>query len=57
MATNAKARPEVVASSPDESASGDYQPLQPAEVKLIVWSLILGAVLMGILILVSYTFF
>jgi hypothetical protein len=34
-----------------------YEPLLPVEKKLIAWSLILGVVLLGILILVSYTFF
>jgi len=35
----------------------EYEPLLPVEKKLIVWSLILGVVLLGILIVVSYTFF
>jgi hypothetical protein len=35
----------------------EYKPLMPAEKKLIAASLILGAVLLGILIMVSYTFF
>jgi hypothetical protein len=35
----------------------EYEPLLPVEKKLIAWSLILGVVLLGILILVSYTFF
>jgi hypothetical protein len=34
-----------------------YEPLLPVEKKLIVWSLIIGIVLLGILIVVSYTFF
>jgi hypothetical protein len=34
-----------------------YEPMLPAEKKLIGWSLILGVVLLGILIVVSYTFF
>ena len=34
-----------------------YEPLLPVEKKLIAWSLILGVVLLGVLILVSYTFF
>lgn len=34
-----------------------YEPLLPVEKKLIAWSLILGVVLLGILVLVSYTFF
>ena len=35
----------------------EYQPLMPVEKKLIAISLILGTVLLGILIVVSYTFF
>jgi hypothetical protein len=34
-----------------------YEPLLPVEKKLIAWSLILGVVLLGILIVISYTFF
>ena len=34
-----------------------YEPLLPVEKKLIAWSLSLGVVLLGILVLVSYTFF
>jgi hypothetical protein len=34
-----------------------YEPMLPVEKKLITWSLILGVVLLGILIVVSYTFF
>lgn len=35
----------------------EYEPLIPAEKKLIGYSLILGAVLLGTLVWVSYTFF
>ena len=35
----------------------EYEPLAPAEKKLIATSLILGTVLLGVLIIVSYTFF
>jgi len=35
----------------------EYEPLLPVEKKLIAVSLILGTVLLGILIVVSYTFF
>ena len=35
----------------------EYEPLQPVEKKLIATSLILGTVLLGILVLVSYTLF
>lgn len=34
-----------------------YEPLLPVEKKLISWSIILGVVLLGILVWVSYTFF
>lgn len=34
-----------------------YEPLLPVEIKLIAWSLVLGFVLLGLLIWVSYTFF
>lgn len=35
----------------------EYEPLAPAEKKLIATSLILGTVLLGVLIIISYTFF
>ena len=35
----------------------EYEPLLPVEKKLIVWSLILGVVLLGILVVVSYSLF
>ncbi len=35
----------------------EYEPLLPVEKKLISYSLIFGAVLLGILVWVSYTFF
>jgi hypothetical protein len=34
-----------------------HEPLLPVEKSLIVWSLVLGAVLMVVLIWISYTFF
>lgn len=34
-----------------------YEPLLPVEIKLIVWSLILGVILLGILVLISRRFF
>lgn len=34
-----------------------YEPLLPVEKKLIVYSLILGILLLGLLVWVSYTFF
>ena len=35
----------------------EFEPLLPIEKKLIAWSLILGIVLLGILVVVSYTLF
>lgn len=35
----------------------EYEPLLPVEKKLISYSLIIGTVLLGILVLISYTFF
>jgi len=35
----------------------EYEPLLPVEKKLIAYSLIIGAVLLGMLVWVSYTFF
>jgi hypothetical protein len=34
-----------------------YEPLLPVEKKLIAWSLVLGVVLLGFLVWLSYTFF
>ncbi len=41
----------------DELRKMEYEPLLPVEKKLISWSIIIGAVLLGILVWVSYTFF
>jgi hypothetical protein len=41
----------------EEIKKMEYEPLLPAEKKLISYSLLLGVVLLGILIWVSYTFF
>jgi hypothetical protein len=41
----------------DEIDKMEYEPLLPAEKKMIAWSLILGVVLLAGLIWVSYTFF
>jgi hypothetical protein len=41
----------------EEIAKMEYEPLLPIEKKLIAYSLLLGAVLLGILIWISYTFF
>jgi hypothetical protein len=35
----------------------EYQPLMPVEKKLISWSLILGVLLLGLMIWISYTWF
>ena len=35
----------------------EYEPLLPVEKKLIGYSLIIGVVLLGLLVWVSYTFF
>lgn len=35
----------------------EYEPLLPVEKKLIVWSIILGVVLIAVLVWVSNTFF
>jgi hypothetical protein len=41
----------------DEIAQIPYEPFLPIERKLVTWSLILGAVLLGVLVWTSYTFF
>jgi hypothetical protein len=41
----------------DEMEKMEYEPLLPVEKKLIVWSIVLGVVLLGLLTWVSYTFF
>jgi hypothetical protein len=41
----------------DEIKKMEYEPLLPVEKKLIAWSLILGSVLLGILVWISYTYF
>jgi hypothetical protein len=41
----------------DEMDKMEYEPLLPIEKKLIIWSIVLGVVLLGILTWVSYTFF
>ena len=41
----------------DELKKMEYEPLLPIEKKLIIWSISLGAILLGVLIWVSYTFF
>lgn len=41
----------------EELKKMEYEELLPVEKKLISWSLILGVVLLGILVWISYTFF
>lgn len=41
----------------DEMKKMEYEPLLPVEKKLILWSIILGVVLLAALTWVSYTFF
>lgn len=41
----------------EEMQKMEYEPLLPVEKKLIVWSIVLGGVLLGALTWVSYTFF
>ncbi len=59
MANHAKA-PVMAAEEPklaEELGKMEYEPLLPVEKKLIGYSLILGTILLGILVWVSYTFF
>ena len=41
----------------EELKKMEYEPLLPIEVKLISYSLLLGTVLLGVLVIISYTFF
>ena len=41
----------------EELKKMEWEPMLPVEKKLIAWSLILGVVLLGFLIWISYTFF
>jgi hypothetical protein len=41
----------------DELQKVPYEPLLAAEKKLIAWSLVLGTLLMGLLMWISYRFF
>ncbi len=41
----------------EELKKMEYEPLLPVEKKLITYSLVLGTLLLGILVWVSYTFF
>lgn len=57
MATETKTAGAAEVKTAEELAKIAYEPLMPVEVKLIVWSLILGTVLLVVLVWVSYTFF
>lgn len=41
----------------EELKKMEYEPLLPVEKKLIVWSIVLGIVLLLVLIFISYKFF
>jgi hypothetical protein len=41
----------------EELKKMEYEPLLPIEKKLIGWSIVLGFVLLGALVWISYTFF
>ncbi len=41
----------------DEMAQIPYEPFAPVERKLVTWSLVLGAILLVLLVWMSYTFF
>jgi len=56
-AVGAKATPPGEVKVSEELGAIPYEPLLPIEKKLIVWSLVLGVVLLLILIWASYTFF
>ena len=49
--------PPVEAKLIDELQKMEYEPLLPVEKRLIVWSLVLGVTLLGILVWVSARFF
>ncbi len=49
--------PPTEAKAAEELAKIPYEPFLPVEAKLVTWSLVLGVVLLGILIWISYTFF
>jgi hypothetical protein len=46
-----------ISTTVEQKVTQEYEPLLPVEKKLIVWSLIIGIVLLGLLIVVSYSFF
>ncbi len=41
----------------EELKKMEYEPMLPVEKKLVGWSIIVGVVLLGILVWISYTFF
>lgn len=41
----------------EELKKMEYEPMLPIEIKLVVWSISIGAILLGILVWISYTFF
>lgn len=41
----------------EELEKMEHEPLLPVEKKLIIWSIVLGIVLLFILVFISYTFF
>ncbi len=41
----------------EELKKMEYEPLLPVERKLILWSLVAGTLLLGVLVWVSYRFF
>ncbi|HET6515867.1 MAG TPA: hypothetical protein VFG09_11955 [Thermodesulfovibrionales bacterium] len=41
----------------EELKKMEYEPLLPVEKRLIGWSIVLGTVLLGLLVWISYTFF
>lgn len=53
QAARSKVEPDVA----EELERIPYEPLMPAEVKLITYSLVVGVVLLVLLVWVSYTFF
>ena len=50
-------QPQKTPSTAEELAKIPYEPLMDVEKKLIVYSLILGVILLVVLIWISYTFF
>ncbi|MCG3211307.1 MAG: hypothetical protein FOGNACKC_04950 [Anaerolineae bacterium] len=46
-----------VVADKESKPAPEFEPLLPIEKKLVAWSLILGVVLLGVLVVVSYTLF